>query len=159
MLSFSQTVTVWGAQDIKHFSSKHSPSSTSLLENEENISGAWTNFFLNGAIRASVSSVIELLEGDLKSCPWLLLDGVGVPLGVALGVGLGVALGVNKGVWSGVGRGVLLGVLMGVFLHDMSGVAESNIGQLHKALITSLSLCSGSKADINNHSHFVNMVL
>lgn len=54
---------------MKHFSSNASPSSTSLLEKEENISGAWMNFFLNGAIRASVSSVKDVLDGDLKSWP------------------------------------------------------------------------------------------
>lgn len=67
MLSFSHRVVVWGAQEMKHFSSNASPSSTSLLEKDENISGAWINFFLNGAIRASVSSVKDVLDGDLKS--------------------------------------------------------------------------------------------
>lgn len=47
----------------------------------------------------------------------------------------------------GVGNGVRLGVLMGVFLQDIIGVMESNMGQLHRALTTSLSLWSGSKAD------------
>ena len=69
-----------------------------------------------------------------------------MPLGVALGVGLGVALGVIRGVCRGVGRGVLRGVPMGVFLHDIIGVTESSIGQLHRDRITSLSFWSGSVA-------------
>ena len=147
MLSFSQRVEVWGAQDTKHFSSRHSPSSTSLLEKEEKISGAWINFFLKGAIRASVSSVIEVLEGDLKSWPWLRREGVGVPRGVALGVGLGVARGVRSGVLVGVGRGVRRGVPIGVFRHDISGVTASSIGQLHSGTSSSLSRWSGSATD------------
>ena len=70
---------------------------------------------------------------------------MGVPLGVALGVGLGVALGVNT---MGEGSGVLRGVPpMGVFLHDIIGVTESSMGQLHRLRTNSLSFCSGSKAD------------
>ena len=144
MLSFSHTETVCGAQEMKHFSSTVSPSSTSLLEKEEKISGAWMNFRLNGAIIMSDSSVFEVLEGDLSSGPWLRLEGVGVPLGVARGVGLGVTLGVSP---SGEGRGVRRGVPpTGVFRQDIIGVTESNMGQLHRARTSSLSFCSGSKA-------------
>ena len=67
-----------------------------------------------------------------------------MPLGVARGVGLGVTLGVSP---SGDGSGVRRGVPpTGVFRHDIIGVTESSMGQLHRARISSLSFCSGSKA-------------
>ena len=76
-------------------------------------------------------------------------EGVGVPRGVARGVERGVARGVTSGVERGVGSGVRRGVPIGVLLQDMSGVMESNIGQLHSSRVTSLSCCSGPA----QHSH------
>ena len=67
ILSFSQTLEVCGAQEMKAFSSTVSPSSTSLLEKEEKISGAWISFLLKGAMASSASSTMEVLDGDLRS--------------------------------------------------------------------------------------------
>jgi hypothetical protein len=62
--SFSQTVEVRGAQEMKHFSSTELPSSACLLENDEKISGAWTKRRLGGG---ASSLRMELRDGERNS--------------------------------------------------------------------------------------------